>query len=543
MNLLNKKIKDKIKLLDDIDKQYVPKVHVHAKTKKNDIINKKENFNENNNLIKFIKNSKNENFDKIYSNFILSGNMLFQNLNLKNGDNSNDNDNNNNLDESLTNENSEKKEIHQNVGDRLNNYGKYVKNKIENQRRIENNKIKNLNKPKINRTRNKTEKTEPRLIQNYKKNFAKSNKNNKSNQKNNSSQYINSINNFTYHPKINKKSLILAKKMEPSSIRLNKKKKVQLDKELKPTIFYANLYKHKPNNTPRKNSNKKNDSKNKSIYEKMNDLYLRGIEQKQKKEKKINENKKAKEEEYKKYSFQPKVNKVVPYYSTKNKIKKNLSLIVNNSKTKKYNSKLEFKNFNIYEKNWEWKRKLEKENIKKKKLIEEQMQKLCTFHPKLTEKENIIKNSNKKHLNKVFEQINVYMIKRRQSIKNKVTEENYKKKKFYVSGEGYTPRSTIPQEFEFQTEIRERSLGKNKNRSCENFHINKNKNSDKKSFGENENHSWFFKEEMSTNGCNYNSNISNINESNGTKEAFFYTQFDFIEAVNLLHDKLDKLNI
>ena len=51
MNLLNKKIKDKIKLLDDIDKQYVPKVHVHAKTKKNDIVNKKENFNENNNLI------------------------------------------------------------------------------------------------------------------------------------------------------------------------------------------------------------------------------------------------------------------------------------------------------------------------------------------------------------------------------------------------------------------------------------------------------------------------------------------------------------
>ena len=26
MNLLNKKIKDKIKLLDDIDKQYIPKV-------------------------------------------------------------------------------------------------------------------------------------------------------------------------------------------------------------------------------------------------------------------------------------------------------------------------------------------------------------------------------------------------------------------------------------------------------------------------------------------------------------------------------------
>ena len=34
MNLLNKKIKDKIKLLDDIDKQYIPKIQ--SKTKKNE---------------------------------------------------------------------------------------------------------------------------------------------------------------------------------------------------------------------------------------------------------------------------------------------------------------------------------------------------------------------------------------------------------------------------------------------------------------------------------------------------------------------------
>ena len=47
---------------------------------------------------------------------------------------------------------------------------------------------------------------------------------------------------------------------------------------------------------------------------------------------------------------------------------------------------------------------------------------------------------------------------------------------------------------------------------------------------------------MSSN--NYNSNISNVNESNNTKEGNNHNmQFDFIEAVNLLHDKLDKLNI
>ena len=233
----------------------------------------------------------------------------------------------------------------------------------------------------------------------------------------------------------------------------------------------------------------------------------------------------------------------MPYNSTKYKIKKNSSVIINRSKSKKNNSKKEFKKFNIYEKNYEWKKKIEKENIKKKKLKEETIQKLCTFRPLLDEK--ALEKPNKKYLDKVFEQINTYVMKRRQNIKYKKTEENYRKKKFFVAREGYTPRCTIPQEFEFQTEIRERSFGKNKNRTCQNFHLNNNrsKNSDKKSFGENENHSWFYKEEMSTNGCNYNSNISNVNESNGTKEAFTHTQFDFIEAVNFLHDKLDKLNI
>ena len=131
-------------------------------------------------------------------------------------------------------------------------------------------------------------------------------------------------------------------------------------------MFYVNLYKHKA-------INKKNDSKNKSIYEKMNNLYLRGIEQRQKKEKRISENKKKEEEEYKQYSYKPNINKILPYNSTKNKIKKNSSVIINRSKSKKNNSKKEFKKFNIYEKNYEWKKKIEKENIKKKKLKEENL--------------------------------------------------------------------------------------------------------------------------------------------------------------------------
>ena len=67
-------------------------------------------------------------------------------------------------------------------------------------------------------------------------------------------------------------------------------------------------------------------------------------------------------------------------------------------------------------------------------------------------------------------------------------EDTYKKKKLYETIDRYTPRSTIPQEFEFQTEKRERSLEKNRNRSCRNFHVNQinlYKNLDKRSFGEN----------------------------------------------------------
>ena len=530
MNLLNKKIKDKIKLLDDIDKQYIPQVQ--SKPKKNEIPFKNETQNIYIDSIENIKNAKNENFDKIYSNFILSGNILGQNLNLNKRNYS---ISNNNFDKYPTKENTNENE--NNVGERLNNYGRYIKNKIEKQRQIENNKIKNLTKPKINKTRNQSDRINTGLIPNNKRYIAKSNAkiniNNKSKNKQNK-QNISINSNFTYHPQLNKKSLILAKKLEPSSIRLNKRKKIKEENELKPKMFYVNLYKH---NTPRKTSNKKEESKNKTIYDKMNNLYLRGIEQRKKIEKKCKENKQKKEEEYKKFSYKPNVNKGIPYYSTKNKIKKNLSLVINRSKSKKSNSKREYKKF--YEKNFQWKKNIEKENIKKKIIKEENAQKLCTFHPKITD--NMTHKSNKKYLDKIFEQINEYVIKRRQNIKYKKSEENYKQKKFYINIEGYTPRSTIPKEFEFQTEKRERSIGKNKNRSCENFHVNKNnmiRNSSKKSFEENENHNWFFKEEMSSNGYN-----SNINESNGTKEAFSHTQFDFIEAVNLLHDKLDKLNI
>ena len=103
MNLLNKKIKDKIKLLDDIDKQYVPKNQ--SKTKKNENLLQNEKSDEDINSLERLKKTEKENFDKVYSNFALNGNLLGKNLN-SNQRNYSINNNNNNCDRYLKKENS-----------------------------------------------------------------------------------------------------------------------------------------------------------------------------------------------------------------------------------------------------------------------------------------------------------------------------------------------------------------------------------------------------------------------------------------------------
>ena len=546
MNLLNKKIKDKIKLLDDMDKQYI--IPTNSKTQKKNFPKKNGEINIYTNQFQDIKKPKNENFENVYSNFLINGNISFGNKKQMKKDSINKNNNSENKNDELINsisngnhESFNNNNNYNNVGKRLNNYGKFIKNKIEIQRKIDNAKRKNAMNINAIKTRNKKDNSEQKSYQNNKKITTKSNP--KLN--NNNTKKLNKSNsNFTYHPKINKRSLLLAKKMEPSSIRLNKKKKINNNNEedSKLNTFYVNLYKYKQTNSnnqnEKKSSKNKDNNKNKTIYEKMNNLYLRGIEQKEKLKKKYNENHQKKEEDYKKYPFKPKINKIIPYFSAKNKGKKNLSLIIN----KKSNSKREMKRHDIYEKNFEWKKNIDKENLKKKIANEEKLSKLYTFRPQIDTDKTPKKKKNSKYINKIMEEINDYVNKRKQNIKYKKSEEKYMKKKFFIQIGGYTPRSTIPQEFELKTEIRERNLGKNRNRSCDNFHINQKKvkreqSSGKKSFGENERHSWFFKEEIINKNGGYN------NDVNITKETYTHNQFDFIEAVNLLHDKLDKLNI
>ena len=551
MNLINKKYEDKLKFIDAIDRQYL----MNAKNKNNDT-NKNIERNNNINSIELLKNATSEKFDKIYSDFLLNENSyysIYGGIYKKNYSM-----NNNNFDKVPTNEDSylqketkkpisiEKKILNNNVnevfeqnnsaldvGERLYNYGKYLNNKLANLRRIQDNNFKKLLIPKNysksqNNSRNYIKISE-RLYQNKKK---KKKKNNTSNDSTN----------FSYHPKLNKNSILIAEKLEPSFIRLNKKKKIKNIKESNHKSYYLNLYGNSLSQNittqdinkgiyPFKNkeNSKKKDKNNQNIFEKMNNLYLRGIEEKQKKEKKYNENKRKKEDEYKNFSFKPYLNKNINIF----KIDEKNTSTKNN---KKNNSKKD--NKNIYKRQFEWKKKVEKKLNKKKEKNEEIIKKLYTFKP-----ESYTQNykNNDKYNNIALEQTNEYVIRRRKYIKEKEKEEKYKNKKLGRNRGDFSIGSTIPQEFELETEIRNKDLNKNKNRSCKDFHLKnkadlKEKNSDKKSLNdENGKNYWFFREDIN--------NYSNNNTKGSNKVSETPSQFDFIEAVNMLHDKLDKLNI
>ena len=539
MNLLNKKLKEKLKTLDDIDKQYI----INVKNKKS---HTSKNCEPNNsmNSIDIIKRTVNEKFDKIYSDFILNENSYYHHeggnykknysMNKTNldkdptnedsiaKDNNNDSDLENNIEKDMYFQYQNNSEME--VGQRLYNYGIFLKNKLENQRQREENRIKLLMRPKIS-ARSKSnirnpDKISERLFQNYKKNIVKKNKNNTNN-----INRSNNDTNFSFHPKINKKSLLIANNLEPSFIRLNKKKKIKNNslfnnkevKDMKHDIFSFN---YKNNNNSKKD--KKKDNRN--IFEKMNNLYLKGVEEKKKKEKIYNDNQRKKDDEYKQFTFKPNIN------TFKKK---------EHGNKKKNNSKKEENSiYNMYKKQFEWKKKIENKNIKKKEKNEEAKYKLCTFKPEITQ--HNYKN-NDKNLSKVLAEMNEYVEKRRKNIRYKKIEEMYKNKRLGGGGSEYIIKATIPQEFELETDTRNKNLDKNKNRSCDNFHINKNnllieQNSDKKSINnENEKNYWFFKDE--TNNSN-NNNTKVSNKNNETK-----SQMDFFEAVNLLHDKLGKFNI
>ena len=567
MDLIDKKLSEKLKLFEYIDKKYGADIDSSEKAPpKKSELNQNRNFIQNTFLPKETR-SKKEIYDNIYSDFKTNSfkdyfqspsiNTLdskktkyqskFQKIkrkNLRNNKEDKDSLEINRTAENTIRTKSNTKNLKalyppNDSGNRLYNYGYYIKNKLNKKRQKEEEKMRKQMTPKIlNRSKEMIRdkdrdpnKFEERLyyaekndtndsIYNRKRTLSRENINY---EKYNSTK-------FTYHPKINKKSLLIASKLEPSTLRITRKKsnKSHILEEKNVLDYYSNLFKDKTY------TNKKKPNLSPSCgNEKSNELYMRGMQDMKRKEKTYNENLLKKKEEYKNYSYHPKISKT---YSNNfgNKGKKNKNME------------------DIYTKNKEWKKRLEKENNTKKKKYDEIENKKYTFKPEINK---LNMENDVPFIMKNIQQMNDYVNKRRKILKKQKEEENYKKRKLGLDANNYNVKTTIPKKFELKTEQRCKSNKKERDINLLNKNIKKkdefynnalimaNKNVKIKN---NKGFSVLNMGDMEECKNNYwNDNNYNYSNNKGTKIGTSMTQSqqDFLNAVNDLHITIEKLNI
>ena len=430
-------------------------------------------------------------------------------------------------------------------GNRLYNYGYYIKNKINKKRQKEEEKMRRQMTPKIlNRSKEMIKdkdrdpnKFEDRLYYAEKNDADDSIYNRRrtlSRENINYEKYLNTK--FTYHPKINKKSLLIASKLEPSTLRINRKKanNSHILEEKNVLDYYSNLFKDRTYTYKKKVANLSPSCGT----EKSNELYMKGMQDIKRKEKTYNENLLKKKEEYKNYSYHPKISKTYSNnLETKDKTNKNKG---KNKKSKE----------DIYTKNKEWKKRLEKENIMKRKKYDELENKKYTFKPEINK---INMQNDVPFIMKNIQQMNDYVNKRRKILKNKKEEENYRKKKLGLNANNYNVKTTIPKEFDLKTEQRSKSNKKERDINILNRNLRKkdefynqalilaNKNAKIK----NEGFSGMNMVEIEESKNNF-WNDNNYNYYNkGMKSGYSMTksQQEFLNAVNDLHVTIDKINI
>lgn len=219
---------------------------------------------------------------------------------------------------------------------------------------------------------------------------------------------------LTHKPSLDKRSLEIAKCLSPSITRLTQKKKSTKNiNKVNAYSFDFNLcYNEKKNNIkPRKQTE---------------ELYKKGLEQITRKHKKYLDNISKKENEYKKYSFKPQVNKDGILLPTGFQIK---------------NLKPEF-NYIVQK---TWKSKIQKQNdIRKIKIDEEEIEQ-CTFYPKITPLDI---SDDEEIINAEIPQLNDYIKNRRRVIQIQKENEEYKNKKL-GHNQNYQIKITIPKEFSF----------------------------------------------------------------------------------------------
>jgi len=579
MDLIDKKLSEKLKLFEYIDKKYGTNIDTSDKAPP-----KKSELNQNRNLfqtnpLQKETSLKNEIYDNIYSDFKTNSyNDFYQSPSMNNIESTknkyhskakkntkkkfrNIQDNSylardKGFTENRTAENTTRTKsgynsnnTHKNLkalyppndaGTRLYNYGYYIKNKLNKKRKIEEEKRRKQMTPKIlNRSKEMIKdkdrdpnKFEERLYYAEKNDTNDSIYNRKRTLSRENINYEKLKNTkFTYHPKINKKSLLIASKLEPSSLRITRKKSnnSHILEEKNVLDYYSNLFKDK---TYTYKKRVKNLSPSCGT-EKSNELYMKGIQDMKRKEQTYNENLLKKKEEYKNYSYHPKISKT---YSNN----------FNNEKKNKKEKNME----DIYTKNKEWKKRLEKENTTKKKKFDEIENKKYTFKPEINK---LNMQNDVPFIMKNIKQMNDYVNKRRKAIIKKNEDENYKKRRLGLDANNYNIKTTIPKGFDLKTEQRSKSNKKDRDINLLNKNMKKKdefynqalmlaKQSNKIKKTKNFSGLNMEGEESKNNFWNDNSFYCN---NKGMKIGCSMTQSqkDFLNAVNDLHVTIGKLNI
>ena len=410
MNLIDKKLKEKFMLFDNIDNEI--------------------NINNNKQTNK-PKNNTNH-YNDIYCNFILSQYNKTNNIISNNNNTSNKKKQKHKLSTNST----SPTRTHKNQTpfsstsssskccERLYNYATYLRNKLEDKRQQEYTKIKNESNPHINKT--------------YKRKLPPSSSTGR-NSVNNTPKYSSSLSqspktktksfsfysNFTYKPSLNKNSIKIAKQLEPSLIRLTsipkRKPFTTNDSPLRNSSnsFYYNksysVYSLSPLNKNKDKNNKHCDY-----------LYNHGIMYLKQKKQQIENANKMKEEEYKQYPYKPAISH--------------------------YDSSIYYRNRNndeMYNKNCTWKKRVENKKQKMKEQNEQYTFTNCTFTPNIEplnvdDDEIIIKRN--------INQINDYVCKRRDILLKQKEYDDYKNKKLGSVPTNYVIKPTMPKEFTFQTD-------------------------------------------------------------------------------------------
>ena len=175
-------------------------------------------------------------------------------------------------------------------GERLYNYGFYIKNKLEKKRQEEYKKINRQMTPKIlKRSKNiyRDNHFEDRL-------YYKSSNSPYTTKK--ITTNIN-VNQFEYKPQLDKKSLLMANKLEPSSTRLlRKRKKYNSQSDLNIGAYYSPC-----------SRNRSSSRENTENIKRLTELYNKGMEGKLRREKSYKEKKIKEENEYKNYTYKLKI--------------------------------------------------------------------------------------------------------------------------------------------------------------------------------------------------------------------------------------------